>query len=230
MEIGSEKWKQLIINAALQFDIHIDLNQAEMFAVHAELLLEWNRKTNLTAVTDPMGVAVKHFVDSLIPGKQVLPDTTMLDIGSGAGFPGIPLKILLPSLRVTLIDATRKKVSFLKHVIRTLKLDNIEARHMRAEDLSNQRNGSDGFDIIMSRALSSLENFVSMAAPLLAKDGVILALKGSEFKEDIELLNPRNGGCADRLVIGNIEFDLTVETYSLPFLESQRSIIILKHL
>ena len=106
----------------------------------------------------------------------------MLDIGSGGGFPGIPLKVLRPKLSVTLIDASRKKVSFLKHVIRTLKLDNIDAFHIRAEDLAAHPSYLNRFDVIISRALSSLEHFVRLAVPLLAKWGIIIAMRGKVTK------------------------------------------------
>jgi 16S rRNA (guanine527-N7)-methyltransferase len=228
MEIGSEKWKRLIIDGAGELDIHVDPNQAQMFAGHAEMLLEWNRKTNLTAITDPMGVAVKHFLDALILSPLVLPDAALLDIGSGAGFPGVPLKILRPSLRMTLIDAKRKKVSFLKHVIRSLGLDNIAARHMRAEELVADPAAAGGFDIIISRALSSLEEFVTMAAPLLAADGKIVALKGPEIRKEIESMAGYDGKFDERLEIGDVRYALDVKTFLLPYLDLQRLIIILK--
>ena len=109
MEIGSEKWKQLIIDGAGHFGVHINRDQAQQLALHAALMLKWNRTTNLTAITDPVDVAVKHFLDSIITVHLISLGATVLDIGSGAGFPGIPLKIMIPSLQVTLIDASRKK-------------------------------------------------------------------------------------------------------------------------
>ncbi len=228
MEIGSEKWKRLIIDGAGHFGVHINRDQAQQLALHAALMLKWNRTTNLTAITDSMEVAVKHFLDSIITGPLISPGTAVLDIGSGAGFPGIPLKIVIPSLQVTLIDASRKKISFLKHAIRTLNLENIEARHIRAEDFAKKPAAANCFDVITSRALSSIKDFVLMAAPLLAKDGAIIALKGPDLQQEIEDLQLQTDAHTGLLRIGDVQYSLKVETFTLPYLESQRSIIILK--
>ncbi len=227
MEIGSEKWKRLIIDGAGHFGVRINRDQAQQLALHAALMLKWNRTTNLTAITDSMDVAVKHFLDSIIMGPLISTGATVLDIGSGAGFPGIPLKIVIPSLQVTLIDASRKKISFLKHAIRTLNFENIEAHHVRAEDFA-KKPAANRFDVITSRALSSIKDFVLMAAPLLAKDGVIIALKGPDLQQQIEVLQQQADTHTGLLNIGNVQYSLKVETYTLPYLELQRSIIIFK--
>ena len=152
----------------------------------------------------------------------------MLDIGSGGGFPGIPLKVLLPKLSVTLIDASRKKVSFLKHVIRTLKLDKIEALHIRAEDLAIHPSYINRFDVVVSRALSSLDFFANLALPLLADEGVIIAMKGEVDKTELDnlrynVLEKKNAaGSVDR------QFTISLARYSLPLLNSERSIITLR--
>ena len=138
MEIGTNEWSNFLIDHAKKIGIDFDRTQNRLFSAHAAELIKWNRKINLTTITDPIEVASNHFLDSLVPARFMPPHAAMLDIGSGGGFPGIPLKVLLPELSVTLIDASRKKVSFLKHVIRTLKLDDIEALHIRAEDLADR--------------------------------------------------------------------------------------------
>jgi len=138
MEIGSDKWKRIILSGAGEVNISVDSTQVDQFAIHARELLRWNQKINLTAVTDPLSVAVKHYLDSIAPAKILPHAGSLLDIGTGGGFPGIPLKILLPSLSVTLIDASRKKVSFLKHAGRTLGLRDFKVLHIRAEDLRQQ--------------------------------------------------------------------------------------------
>lgn len=228
MEIGSERWKRLIIEGAKHFDVYVTRDQAQQLALHAALMLKWNRTTNLTAITDSMDVAVKHFLDSIITGPLISSGATVLDIGSGAGFPGIPLKIVIPSLQVTLIDASRKKISFLKHAIRTLNLENIEARHVRAEDFAKKPAVANCFDVITSRALLSIKDFVLTAAPLLANDGAIMALKGPGLQQEIEALRAQIDTHTGLLKIGNVLYSLRVETYTLPYLESQRSLIIFK--
>lgn len=225
MEIGSAKWQQLIIDGAQSCGINIDQSQTEQFAVHATELMKWNRKINLTTITRPKDVAVKHFVDSCIPSLLVVPGAKILDIGSGGGFPGIPLKILIPSLSMMLIDASRKKVSFLKHVIRTLKLENIEARHERAEELAKKQVAANSFDVIISRALASIENLVLMAAPLLAEDGVIVAMKGAKPFQAIEAARKQVNTNNVVLEIGNIRYSLDLKKYTLPYQRPQRYII-----
>ncbi|MGB5746429.1 MAG: 16S rRNA (guanine(527)-N(7))-methyltransferase RsmG [Desulfobacterales bacterium] len=209
MKIGSKEWSQLIIDGAREFDLDLDRHHTDLFATHAAELLHWNKVINLTTITDPYEIAVKHFVDSLAPAKQILPGTSLLDIGSGGGFPGIPLKVVIPSLSVTLIDASRKKANFLQHVIRTLKLEGIEALHIRAEDLAGDPAYLKHFEIITSRALTDLQSFVRQARPLLAVNGQMIALKGKMDQTEVESV------CASILA---------VETYRLPFTNSKRSI------
>lgn len=228
MEIGSKEWKKLITDGAGKIDIQIDPQKIDQFAIHAIELIEWNRRTNLTAVTDPGEVAVKHFLDSIAPAPIIPPAASLLDIGSGGGFPGIPLKILIPSLSVTLIDASRKKVSFLKHVIRSIKLKDIEARHVRAEDLAKNSAFANAFDVIVSRALSAMDTFVLMALPLLAKDGMIMALKGIAVEKEIESVRSLITKKLCSSEMAKDKFSLTLKKYTLPYLESERSIVILK--
>ena len=141
MNIGAQAWKNTIVEGARELGIAVSAAQADQFAAHALILKAWNRKINLTAIHAPMDMAVKHFLDSIIPSRHIRPGSRLLDVGSGAGFPGIPLKVMLPSLDVTLVDATRKKVSFLSHVIQALHLSRISAIHSRLEDLQQEWEG-----------------------------------------------------------------------------------------
>ena len=228
MDIGTNEWSNFLNDHAKTIGIDFDCTQNRLFSAHAAELIKWNRKINLTTITDPIEVASNHFLDSLVPARFMPPNAAMLDIGSGGGFPGIPLKVLLPELSVTLIDASRKKVSFLKHVIRTLKLDDIEALHIRAEDLADQPSYINRFDVIVSRALTSLECFVRLALPLLACGGLIMALKGqvgnvefADLRENV-LTKMNSDGSAVR------PLTISLERYSLPFLYSERTIVTLR--
>ncbi len=228
MQIGSRKWKNVIYDGAKDLEVQIDQEKIDQFGIHALELLKWTRKTNLTAISDPLEIAVKHFLDSIAPAPIIPPNIFLLDIGSGGGFPGIPLKIMIPSLSVTLIDASRKKVSFLRHVIRMLGLDNIEAFHVRAEDLSRDFISNNTYDVIISRALSSMVNLVQMSLPLLSKDGFIIAMKGKMSVKKIEsalsLIKKRSD--IQKNSISN--FNIILKKYRLPYLKSERSIVILK--
>ncbi len=115
MEIGSNTWKRLVEEGVKEFGINISGKETDMFAIHAGEMLHWNRRINLTAITDPEEVALKHFIDAIAPVSMISPGSSILDIGSGGGFPGLPVKIVMPSVSVTLVDGSRKKVSFLNH-------------------------------------------------------------------------------------------------------------------
>ena len=215
MNIGSEQWKKLVEKGAGNLNIHIDRKITDQFSIHAIELIKWNRKINLTTITDPVKVAVKHFLDSIVSVRVVPEYGRLLDIGSGGGFPGIPIKILIPSLSVTLIDASRKKVSFLKHVIRNIKLVQIDARQIRVEELVKEKTGDNCFDVIICRAFSRLDKIILQALPLLAKDGMIIAMKGKLSESELESASKYN-------------LSLAVEKYKLPFLELERSLAIIK--
>ena len=226
MQIGSREWSDLLIEGAAEIGIDLDCGQTRQFAVHAAELIRWNQKINLTAITDPAEVAVKHFLDSLAVARHIPPDATLLDIGSGGGFAGLPLKVLMPSLAVTLIDASRKKVNFLKHVIRTLKLKNIEALHVRAEDLAEDPLFRKRYHVVASRALSSLKLFCNLALPLLKDGGTILALKGEVGNDEMAELQGRGVRDGDhaRPAVGR-RISVSIVKFQLPILHSHRSII-----
>lgn len=217
-------WKKLIMDGAQLSGLYVTVQQAELFASHASELLIWNRKVNLTAITDPLEIAVKHFLDSIAAVPLIGPDKSILDIGSGAGFPGIPLKIMLPSNPVFLIDASRKKVAFLNHLIRLMKLQNISAYHGRVENLSQDSEFINRFDVIVCRALTDLKTFVEMAFPLLSDKGFLLAYKGNlsdlEF-EEIQNSKKHHWG-------SNTHWAISTQNYHLPFLNQPRTLVVIK--
>ncbi len=200
------------MEGAKAMGLSLEQKQTDQFVLHALELMRWNRKINLTAITDPREIAVKHFLDALAPAPLIPRGSTLLDIGSGGGFPGIPLKMVIPSLSVTLIDSSRKKVSFQKHLIRRLSLRDIEARHTRAQAFA----GADRFDVIICRALGSLSAFVGMALPLLAEQGLMIALKGKLSDEEMEKASER---------VGTDSPYIKVKTYELPYSRGKRAIV-----
>lgn len=204
--------------------IPVSVEEAGLFATHASELLIWNRKVNLTAITDPLEMAVKHFLDSIAAVPLIEPDKSILDIGSGAGFPGIPLKIMLPSNPVFLIDASRKKTAFLNHLIRLMKLQNISAHHVRAEKLSQDSEFKNGFDVIVCRALTDLKTFVEMAFPLLSDNGFLMAYKGKLSEpeiEEIQKLKEHGGSLTPHWAI-------STHNYHLPFLDQSRVLVVIR--
>ncbi len=227
MQVGSREWRNLIAQGAESLGIRVDACQMERFSVHAEQLLAWTRKCNLTAITDPEEIAVKHFVDSLAPAAWMDPAGSLLDIGSGGGFPGIPLKILMPELNLTLIDASRKKVSFLNHLIRVLKLNSARAVHVRAEDLALNK-PAENFDAIISRALGPLDEFAQMALPLLKTNGTMIAMKGRIPPDEIESVRRIRWMDAKQAHQEPISIFIRIHPYKLPFADAFRSIICMK--
>jgi 16S rRNA (guanine527-N7)-methyltransferase len=228
MQIGDPEWNQMIVTGAETLGVRVSATQVAQFGAHIRELLLWNRKINVTAITQPLEVAIKHVVDSLAVAKWIDPEASVLDVGSGGGFPGIPLKILMPSLSVTLIDSSRKKNSFQRHVIRTLGLVNIDALQTRVEALSADPDRLQGgnpktFSVIVCRAFTDLARFVEMAMPLLAHAGRIIAMKGrigSEELADVSSLISRLSQA------GTVLHSQTI-SYNLPFLGAERCLYIL---
>ena len=149
-------------------------------------LLRWNRRHNLTAIADLDAVYEKHLIDSLTLLPYVQRTKCLLDLGSGAGFPGLPLKIACPGLQVVAVDAVAKKIRFQSHVVRALKIEGYQAVHGRAEVLAGQREHREKYDIVTARALTSLVNLVTLAKPFLTESGRLLAMKGPEVELELK--------------------------------------------
>lgn len=209
------QFQNLLHTAIKQTTLHLTSGQINLMGQFAGELVRWNKKINLTAITDPAEIAEKHFVDScyLVPQLQAV--DTIMDMGTGGGFPGIVVKILAPEKRVVLVDSVRKKVNFLKHVIRLLGLSGIEATHARVEDLHRDAMYQGRFDAVVSRAFSDLSKFVALSVPFLNNEGVIIAMKG---KNGLDEITPA------------IQKAYTIESsqYTLPLEQSTRYLITLK--
>lgn len=208
----------LLSKYAEQFGLSLSQEDLSRFDIYLSELKSWNERFNLTAIKDDQGIVIKHFLDSLTPLKFIKPGSALLDIGSGAGFPGIPLKIVEPSLKVTLIDSVNKKVTFMKHIISELGLADIEAVHIRAEDLAKTRKGC--FDVVISRALASLSDFIRLGEPLLAQGGVLIAMKGKNADDEVE--EAAKVIERKKMSVGSIE------RFSLPMGAGERGIVVLE--
>jgi len=167
---------------------YIDLGpkRLEHFKTYLTVLLEWNEKMNLTGIKDPEDIWHKHFLDSLTV-LEAIPQTArrIIDIGTGAGFPGLPLAIVRPDLEIVLLEATGKKVKFLEHVIQTLELKNVTAIHGRAELVSKEKQHRERFDVVLARAVAMLPIVAGYALPFLKKGGVLVAQKKLSTDEKI---------------------------------------------
>lgn len=175
--------------------------QIDQLAAYAAQLREWNQKINLTAIVDPDGIAVKHFLDSILPLFYVpFPkEARLADVGTGAGFPGIPLKIMRPDLNVTLLDSLQKRVDFLTAVCEQLAITEICAVHGRAEELGKNQEYREQFDIVTSRAVANLTGLGEYCLPLTKVGGIFLALKAENVEEELEAARPMLGSLGGKV-------------------------------
>ena len=172
--------EKLTKDALSLFGIRLQKTQLAALEIYTKELLEWNEKFNLTAIRDVNGIHTKHFLDSFscIQAWKNKPPTSMIDIGTGAGFPGIPLKILYPRLQLTLVESVRKKTDFCRHIIGILNLTEVEVIHIRAEDIGHLDDHRESYDWAVARAVARLPVLVEYLLPLVKVGGNILAQKG----------------------------------------------------
>ena len=179
---------EMLSQGALELGVELDTVALGCFSTYLAELKVWSKRMNLTTITEDRELMIKHFLDSLTPYGLLreLGCKSLLDIGAGAGFPGIPLKIAIPALDLLLIDSVLKKVHFMRHIIRRLgiKTPGIRAVAARGEDQAVIEEYK-GVDCVISRAFSSIEDFLAMAAPYCRKNGHLIAMKGPGFKEEL---------------------------------------------
>jgi 16S rRNA (guanine527-N7)-methyltransferase len=186
----SEILIQHLAIGAEKLGISLDNSQIQQFKIYYSELVDWNSRINLTAITDIESVQVKHFLDSLtvlsvIRGK--MPDgCQIIDIGTGAGFPGIPLKIAIPDIKMVLLEATAKKVLFLEHIIRELELSGIEVIKERAEEAAQKPEYREKFDVAVSRAVAELPVLCELTLPFCAVGGCVIAQKKGDIQVEME--------------------------------------------
>ena len=222
-----DQWRNFIIRHAPELGLSVSEEQSHRFAAHAGELLRWNKKINLTAITAPLDTAVKHFLDALVPALYIPEDSTLLDMGTGGGFPGLPLKIIKPSLSVTLVDATLKKINFVNQVIRAIGLDNIRAVHARAEALVKDPQFAGGFDTIICRAFDALDEFVLLSHGLIRENGRLIAMKGRQVDDELSQLAELKLNRDGRMKTVEDCFTIDIRHYTLPVLGDRRSLVIM---
>jgi len=181
----------ILLKASREIGRDLGEREVRLFQDYARELLFWNAKTNLVSLQSPLDLPVKHFVDSLTAADAIANRTgCLLDMGAGAGFPGIPLKIVFPSLNLTLLDASRKKTSFLRAVVRRLELASTTVVNQRAEILLSDETFRDRFDTVISRAALKLPEYLRLGSGFLAPGGLLVAMKGPGFEAEKEASLP----------------------------------------
>lgn len=201
----------------IELQIKLNEKQKEQFYKYMNLLIEWNEKINLTAIVEPQEVILKHFVDSLTISKYIEENSYVVDVGTGAGFPGIPLKILRDDINVVLVDSLNKRIKFLEDVICQLGLDKIKAIHSRAEEFGQNKEYREKFDVVTSRAVANVSTLSEYLIPLAKVNGKCLYMKGPEINEELN-----NGKNAIKILGGTI---LNIYQFNLPNSRIGRSVV-----
>ena len=172
--------EKLVQEARTLFNVHLTGRQVLSLITYERELMEWNRKFNLTAIRDQESIRTKHFLDSLscVQAWQAQPPNRLVDVGTGAGFPGIPLKIIYPGMKITLVESVGKKAMFCQHIVRVLGLENVEVIQARAEDLGQKAEHREKYDCAVARAVAQMNVLVEYLLPLVKIGGMVLAQKG----------------------------------------------------
>jgi 16S rRNA (guanine(527)-N(7))-methyltransferase RsmG len=206
---------------AQAFSFSLNDEKLCQFDRYAELLCEWNEKINLTSITEPNEIVIKHFLDSilLLDGDLVGQGSALIDVGTGAGFPSIPCKIVRPDLTVTLLDSLQKRIRFLDTVVQELSLSDVESVHGRAEDMGRLLEYREQYDIATARAVAHLRELSEYCLPFVKVGGCFIALKGYEVEQELEEAKK-----AISLMGGAVE---AVKKYELPQ-ENRRAIVVIR--
>lgn len=208
--------KDLFISEVEKLGIEVTTEKLEKLELFYNLLIEWNEKINLTTITDKESVYLKHFYDSLTIVKVVNLNEkeSLCDVGTGAGFPGIVIKIIFPHLKITLVDSLLKRVNYLNSIIKALELTDIKAIHIRGEDFKEK------FDIVTARAVANIEKLLYFTMHLVKKNGVFIAMKGNI---DEEITNPIINKINEKYTL------LEIRKFLLPKENSHRSLVVIKN-
>jgi len=215
-DLDEKNFSCLLIEGAGNLSIYLTTEQISLFYKYFQELLIWNEKINLVKRKNGKEIIIKDFLDSLICHKRIWEGASLLDLGSGAGFPGVPLKIIKPSLQVILYEASLKKVHFLQNLIRILGIKNLQVQWVGKEK-EKDKNLLKKFDFVISRAFGSLLKFCQCGLPLVKKGGILIAMKGKKGEEELKSTLPE---------LNNLGIDVSfVDQFQLPFLGHKRIII-----
>lgn len=215
------KKEELLINGLNELGLSITDSQIEKFNLYYEMLIETNKVMNLTSITEYEQVIIKHFIDSLLVVSvyDIKESKNMIDVGTGAGFPGIPIKIMYPELNVTLLDSLNKRLNFLNNVIEKLELKNISTIHGRAEDIAHKKEYREKYDLCVSRAVANLSTLSEYCVPFIKNNGKFISYKSSISSDEI-----KNAKKAISVLSGKITKE---ETVHLPYSDMDRTFVII---
>lgn len=216
------EYKKLLKESCDEMGVSLDENQIEQFMQYLSLLLEWNEKMNLTAITEKRDVVLKHFADclSLVPAVEWNTGMKVIDVGTGAGFPGIPVKIACPEVEMTLLDSLQKRIGFLQEVGTQLGLEGVQYIHSRAEDGGQNAEHREQYDLCVSRAVANLAVLAEFCLPFVKVGGMLAALKGPDAEAELEQAKGALAKLGGKLVkIQDVTIPNTDLSHKLVFIE-----------
>lgn len=215
-----EDFREIFNNYLEDLNIKLSEEQVEKFYRYMNLLIEWNEKINLTAIVKPEEIILKHFVDCLTIEKYIEKNSKVIDVGTGAGFPGIPLKIIREDLEITLVDSLNKRLVFLNEIITNLNLNKIHIIHSRAEELGKDKNYREKFDVATSRAVANLSTLSEYLIPFVKIGGKCIVMKSADIDKEIEKAKKAIKILGGKIVSKNI--------FNLPKSNLGRSVIMIQ--
>lgn len=215
-----KEFKKSLKENALAINVELDEEKLNQFYQYKNLVIEWNEKINLTAITDDSEFIIKHFVDSMTINQYIEPNKTIIDIGTGAGFPGIPIKILNKDNKVILFDSLNKRIKVLADIVEKINLKNLELIHGRAEETFKNVKYREHYDVAVSRAVAALNVLAELMLPAVKVGGICICMKGNNAESEIDEAKK-----AIRLLGGEI---VKVDKIVLPELNLERNIVIIK--
>ena len=215
-----EDFREIFNNYLEDLNIKLSEEQVEKFYRYMNLLIEWNEKINLTAIVKPEEIILKHFVDCLTVEKYIEKNSKVIDVGTGAGFPGIPLKIIREDLEITLVDSLNKRLVFLNEIIINLNLNKIHIIHSRAEELGKDKNYREKFDVATSRAVANLSTLSEYLIPFVKIGGKCIVMKSADIDKEIEKAKK-----AIKILGGKI---VSKDIFNLPKSNLGRSVIMIQ--
>lgn len=214
--------RKILKDGLREMNIEISEYKTDQFIKYKDILLEWNQKMNLTAITEEKEIIIEHFLDSLscIQTKYLKDEGKMIDVGTGAGFPGIPLKIVLPNIQLTLLDSLKKRIGFLEELCAELNLSKVELIHGRAEDFGKNKDYRERYDYVVSRAVAALNILVEYCIPFIKAGGYFICQKGPKLIEEM-----KDAKKAIKILGGEIVDQIKID---LPFSDRDYNILIIK--
>lgn len=215
-----KEFRDILLNGLNDINVTINENKIDLFYDYMNLILFWNEKINLTAIIDKKDIIMKHFIDCISINKYIEDGSIVMDMGTGAGFPGIPLKIINDRTKFILVDSLNKRINFLKEVKKELKLENLDLIHSRAEDLAKDKNYREKMNVVVSRAVANLQVLAEYMLPFVKIGGKCICMKGPNIEEEIE-----NSKKAIEILGGKID---KIDHILLDNNKMERNIIIIK--